>query len=138
MEATAIKRPAADIEEDIREFIRSYDPLKQAKHHFSYMADDNGKVTLSGHVRSVQAHRVLVDNVPDIEGVTSVHASALFDDETLRLEVGKLLPRGVMAKVNYGHVTLYGMMPEDVSPDGVIRTVKAHPGVHGIDTQFLP
>ena len=136
METAALKRPAVDIEEDIREFIRSYDPVKQAVHHFSYTVDDDGHVVLTGNVRSVQARRVLVDNIPDIPGVISLDNRAFFDDETLRLEVGKLLPRGVMTRVNFGHATLYGMMPEGANLDDVMAAVKNHPGIHGVDTQF--
>lgn len=125
--ATAVHvRPASDIEEDIREFIRTYDPLKQSRAHFSFEARD-GHVILKGHVKSAQARRVLVDNVPDIKGVVSMDASQLYDDETLRLEIGKVVPPGVLARVNYGSVVLQPLI--EVDKEQVIEAVKRVPGV---------
>jgi len=121
-------RPASDIEEDIRELIRSYDPLKQARPFLEFYAQD-GKVTLTGHVRSMQARRVFVDNVPDIPGVTGTDASHLYDDETLRLELGKVLPRGVRVVVNYGMVTIAGKLPPGTTAEQIIEAVKGVPGV---------
>lgn len=108
--ATVVQRPDSDIEEDIRIFARSYDPLKQARGHFDF-SSKNGHVTLRGNVRTMQARRVLVDNVPDIPGVVSMDARGLYDDETLRIELGKVLPPGVLVRINYGSVVI------SVTPD---------------------
>jgi osmotically-inducible protein OsmY len=121
-------RPASDIEEDIRDLIRSYDPLKQARPFLDFHVED-GKVTLSGHVRSMQARRVFVDNVPDIPGVKKMDDKKLYDDETLRLDIGKVLPRGVRVRVNYGAVTIAGQLPADASAEDIIRAVKGVLGV---------
>jgi osmotically-inducible protein OsmY len=121
-------RPASDIEEDIRELIRSYDPLKQARPFLEFHAKD-GKVTLTGHVRSVQARRVFVDNVPDIPGVTKMDDKKLYDDETLRLELGKVMPRGVRVRVNFGAVAINGTLPSDTTAEQIINAVKGVPGV---------
>ena len=122
-------RPVHDIEEDIRRFIRSYDPLKQARPYFVFDVGDDGFVTLSGHVRSVQARRVLVDNIPDLEGITGCDAEALYDDETLRLTIGAMLPRGVMLRVNFGHVVLYGHVPADLDTEALVAQVRDVPGI---------
>ena len=121
-------RPASDIEEDIRELIRSYDPLKQARPFIDFHAKD-GKVTLIGHVRSVQARRVFVDNVPDIPGVKKVDGKKLYDDESLRLELGTVLPRGVWVRVNFGAVAISGSLPSGTSAKEIIKAVKGVPGV---------
>ncbi|MFP4323462.1 MAG: BON domain-containing protein [Anaerolineales bacterium] len=128
MNPKIITRPDVDIEEDIRHLIRSYDPLKQAQHHVHYTVSD-GHVILQGHVRSVQAHRVLIDNVPDIEGVVRVNADGLFDDETVRLEIGQVVPAGVIVRVNYGHVVLTGPQSPDIDPGVLVPKVQAVPGV---------
>lgn len=121
-------RPDIDIEEEIRGFIRSYDPLKQARGHFQFSCV-NGNVKVWGHVRTVQAKRVLIDNIyPDIEGVVSLDASGLYDDESLRLEVGRLLPPGVLVRFNYGSVVL--TFPESIqNADEVLDKVKRIPGI---------
>jgi len=127
--ATAIEtRPASDIEEDFRELIRSYDPLKQARPFLDFEVKD-GKVTLIGHVRSMQARRVFVDNVPDIPGVKKIDDKKLYDDETLRLDLGKVMPRGVRVRVNYGMVTISGDLPKGSSADDIVEAVKGVPGV---------
>lgn len=133
-----VMRPDIDIEEDIREFIRTYDPLKQARGHFDYTVQD-GHVTVTGHVRSVQARRVLLDNVPDIGGVVSMDDSQFFDDETIRLHVGKALPRGTFVRVNYGSVVITGMIPDGTDAATIIEKVKEIEGVRPdrIATDFL-
>lgn len=129
-------RPIVDIEEDIRKFIRSYDPLKQARQYFSYEVDANGKVTLVGNVRSVQARRVLVDNIPDIAGVTELDDSSFFDDEDMRLELGRLTPSGVIVRVNFGYVVLTGHLPPHTEEAELAAEVAAYPGVRKVVTKF--
>lgn len=127
-------RPAVDIEEDLRHLFRSFDPIKQATHHLSYHVED-GKVTISGHVRPTLAKRVLIDNIPDIEGVVDMDASNLYDDETLRLELGRVIPNGIIAKVNFGHVLLYGATPDNA--DDLVANVQKVAGVKKVQTQFI-
>lgn len=131
-------RPDEDILEDIREFVRGYDPLKRDREYFEYISE-NGYVTLIGHTRSTKARRVLVDNVPDIEGVLSVDASQLYDDETLRLDIGKVLPIGTFIRVNYGSVVITGSLPEDVDAGALVENVQAVPGVRPdrVETEFI-
>ena len=127
MEETVVQRPDIDIEEDLREFARSYDPLKQARGHFECIVKD-GHVTLTGNVRTMQARRVLVDNVPDIEGVVSMDESAFFDDETLRIELGKVLPQGVYVRLNYGSVVVT-FTEERKDSEKVLDKIKKIPGI---------
>ncbi len=127
MNQQTVARPDVDITEDIRHFVRTYDPLKQAQHHLMYTVQD-GHVTLRGHVRSMQARRVFVDNIPHIDGVTSLDASAFYDDETLRLQIGQHVPAGVIVRVNYGQVVLTGPAPQ-TDIDALVQQVKQIPGV---------
>lgn len=129
-------RPASDIEADIRRFIREFDPLKQGVHHIAYEVDNDGVVTLRGNVRAAVARRVLVDNVPDFAGVTQMNADELYDDDTLRFAVGKLLPAGIYSRVNYGHVTLAGVPAEGLDTEALVAKVEAIDGVVRVITQF--
>ena len=128
MDTTLVKRPDVDIEEDIRKFVRSYSPIKQAQGHFEYSVKD-GHVTISGHVRSVQAHRVMIDNIPDIEGVVSMDASQFYNDEDLRIKLGTAVSSGVLVRVNYGSVVVTGHLPPGKTADEIIEAVKKAPGV---------
>ncbi len=131
----ATHRPDVDIEEDIAQLIRSYSPLKASRQYFSFKSHA-GKVILDGNVRSPQARRVLVDNVPHIPGVTGLDANSLYDDETIRMTVGGLLPTGVFANVHYGAVALTGRLPTDTTSDGLLKTIGAVPGVRRVGAEF--
>jgi len=128
MDTTIQQRPDVDIEEDIRKFIRSYDPVKQARGHFEFSCQ-NGNVKVWGNVRSMQAKRVLIDNIyPDISGVVSLDASQLYDDESLRLEIGQLIPDGVLIRMNYGSVVV--TFPRGFgNAEEVLAKIRQVPGV---------
>lgn len=137
MAVTAKIQPDEDILEDIREFIRGYDPLKRDREHFDYTSV-NGHVTLVGHTRSAKSRRVLVDNVPDVPGVMTMDASQLYDDETLRFDVGKVLPHGTFIRVNFGSVVITGTLPSGADANAVVEAVKAIEGVRPdrVETEF--
>jgi osmotically-inducible protein OsmY len=137
MEHTVKTRPDEDILEEIREFVRGYDPLKRDRAHFE-CSSVNGHVVLQGHTRTTKSRRVLVDNVPDLAGVISVDASQLYDDESLRFDIGKVLPRGTFVRVNYGTVVITGTLPKGVEAQAVVEAVKAVPGVRPqVVTEFI-
>ena len=97
----------------------------------------NGHVTLSGHVQSPTTRRYLVVQIPSVEGVRSVSANILYDDESIRLNVGKESPMGVqLARVYYGTVILAGNLPEDMSEASLIADVQAVAGVAQVMTAF--
>jgi osmotically-inducible protein OsmY len=127
-------RPDVDIAEDIRDFIRGYDPLKQARDYFEFSVHE-GVVVIKGNVRTIQAQRVLEDGLPDIAGVGRLDSSDLHNDEDLRLHLGKL-PHGVMARVNFGYVVLTGSLPAGTEAEGLIAKVEKLPGVRKVVTQF--
>lgn len=131
----ATHRPDVDIEEDIAELIRSYSPLKASRQYFNYKSQ-GGSVILDGNVRSPQARRVLVDNIPHIPGVTGLDANGLFDDETVRIGVGARLPTGVFANVHYGAVALTGRLPEGMSAQDLINSVSSVAGVRRVGAEF--
>jgi len=122
-------RPDVDIAAEIRSFIRDFDPVKQSRDFFTFDVQD-GVVTLAGNVRAKVAHRVLVDYLSnEVDGITQLIADDLHDDETMRLNLGHALPRGVMVRVNYGSVVLAGQLPEGEDVDALIERIKDVPGV---------
>lgn len=132
---TITQRPDIDIAEDIASLIRSYDPLFQSRHWFTYQVRD-GVVTLRGNVKSAIAERVLLDNVPDIPGVREVHAEELYNDEELRLRIGREVPPGVLVTVDFGRVVLSGTLPPRRKPEPLIKKVEKLPGVRKVVNSF--
>jgi osmotically-inducible protein OsmY len=131
------RRPDEDIEEEIELLIRSFAPLKASRTYFKFKST-NGHITVEGNVRSPQARRVLIDNIPHIRGVVSSDSSKLFDDEMVRVAVGQLLPPGVVASVHYGAVALTGSLPDGASADAIIEAVRQVPGVRRVGAEFGP
>jgi osmotically-inducible protein OsmY len=128
-------RPDIDVQDDIYDFVAHYPPLQADRHHFSVEVSD-GNVILSGHVKSPITERYLVDRAKDVRGVGSVNSDRLYNEEEIRLEVGRRIPKGVIANTVYGTVILTGMPPQDKSAESVVNDVAQVPGVQRVVTQF--
>jgi hypothetical protein len=135
MPPTPASRPDVDIVADIDALVRSFIPLRPSKSFFSYTCH-NGAVTLAGNVRNAQAVQVLTTNVPRIVGVTRVNAANLYDDETVRVAIGQLLPPGVYVSVQHGGVALTGKLPAGASAEVITNAVGAVPGVRRVGAEF--
>ena len=132
---TAMTRPDVDIEEDIRKIIAHYPPL-QADRYQLHLEAHGGAVTLSGHVKSLINHRYLVDRVRAIDGVSSVNSDQLYCEETIRIESGRPLPKGVIANAVYGTVILTGTLPQGKTAEDVVKDVALIPGVVRVVTKL--
>jgi osmotically-inducible protein OsmY len=121
-------RPDVDIEEDVNDIIVTYPPLAADRHHIHVTAQ-SGVVILDGHVRTPISRRVLIERTADIPGVAGINADEFYDDETIRLQVGKILPYGVYANPAFGVVALTGALPAEPSLDEIIQRVARVPGV---------
>lgn len=137
MEETAVYiRTDEDILEDVHRLIRSYQPLKMAQSHFTCRVR-SGVVKVFGHVNSQLNRRLFLHNIPDIEGVMAVDDSELFDDESLRLTVAKLLPMGIRLRVNYGVVSLSGKLPAEAHVDEIKGMIAELPGIKAVVTNLI-
>lgn len=132
---TTTTRPDADIQEDIRDMIAHYPPLNMDRHHLKVEVDA-GHLTITGHVKAPSTHRYMLEMLPTVEGVMDVNASAFFNDEAIRLELGHVVPPGVLVNVEYGAVILSGHLPAGVDEAELIQRVKAAAGVRQIVTAF--
>lgn len=128
-------RPDIDIQDEIYDLVAHYPPLQADRHHFAVEVLD-GNVTLSGHVKSPITERYFVDKVKDVRGVRSVSDERLYNEEEIRLEVGRRIAKGVIANTVYGTVILTGSAPQDKSGDVVVNDVAQVPGVQRVITQF--
>jgi hypothetical protein len=131
-----VTRPAEDIAADIAAIIRNFHPLAQSRHKFSYAVSPDGTLLLTGHIKSPVAAQVLCAQAARVPGVTSIDTDALFDDETLRLAVGQVLPPGVRAMVDYGRVALSGQLPPRFKAETLVRKVEKIPGVSAVINQL--
>lgn len=134
--STIVARPDLDIVEDVQTIIVRYPPLNNDRHKIHVTAE-NGVVFLSGYVSTPINRRWLVDRAAQVRGVIAVNDEALYDDETLRLDVGQVIPPGVIANVRYGVVVLTGRLPEGTTAEALAETVAAIPGVRQVITRFM-
>ena len=126
-------RPDIDIEADVEDIIARYPPLTSDRHHIHVKAD-SGVVFISGNTTTPINRRYLVDRVLLIAGVREVNAEKLFDDASISLEAGQVIPQGVIANSYYGAVVLSGKAPAD--PDAVAQRLVQIPGVVRVVTMF--
>ncbi len=130
------ERADMDIAEDIESLIAHYPPSRNDQRHIDVHVK-NGHVTLTGHVQSPTTRRYLVVQIPSVEGVRSINADLLYDDESIRLDVGRGLPMGVqLARVYYGTVVLAGKLPQDITEASLIADVQAVACVAQVMTAF--
>ncbi len=99
---------------DVNHLIAQYPPLTKDRHSMKVSVQD-GQVTVSGHVQTANTRRYFVDHVKTLDGVKGLDASRFYDDNTIRLEVSKVLPVGLQANLRYGTVIITGEPPENVS-----------------------
>lgn len=129
-------RQDPDILEAIQTIIARYPPLTADRHRIDVTVQA-GVVILNGHVKTPITRLYLVERIAELEGVRGISADSLFDDETIRLEVGRRLPDGVIANVSYGVVVLSGHLPEGTASEQVAQVAGAVPGVNKVVTHFV-
>lgn len=129
-------RTDQDILEDLHTLVRTYDPLKISRPFLRFEVH-NGYVKVIGHVSSARTEHLFSQEILKVEGVAAVNIDDLFDDETLRFEIGKLLPTGTRIRINHGHVVLTGFKPTDKTVEELMNDVGEMPGVQSVITQFI-
>lgn len=121
-------RPDIDILGDVNDLIVTYPPLAADRHHV-HLSVKSGVVVLTGHCKTPINRMYLIERAAAVPGVIGVNADELYDDESIRLNVGKQLPYGVYANPMFGVVVLTGALPADVSQDDLILHAAEVPGV---------
>ena len=132
----AAERADLDILSDIEHLIAQYPPLVKDRHAIK-LDVKNGHVTVTGHVQTPNTRRYFLNTLPKIEGVKSVDAARFYVDESVRLEIGKVLPVGALvAKIQHGVVILTGDLPAGTNADSVVKSVGQLPGVVQVIPDF--
>ncbi|MFN8378915.1 MAG: BON domain-containing protein [Anaerolineae bacterium] len=135
----AVQQPSrqdVDILEAVHDVVAKYPPLTADRHHLR-VSVQSGVVVLEGHVKTPITRLYVVERVAALAGVRGLSADGLFDDETIRLEVGQRLPEGVLANPAYGVVVLSGKVPEGMTDIDVAQLAGAVPGVTKVVTHFV-
>lgn len=135
MQNTIITRPDEDILDDIHSLFTTYPPLQHDRHAVSIRVE-RGVVTLEGHIKAMPTYRYLQANLPKVKGIRVINADNLFEDETIRREVGKVIPVGMQVRVEYGVVILTGKLPEGAAVEDVVQQVASVKGIKRILTTF--
>lgn len=118
-----------DIEAGVHHLMTQYPPLVKDRNAIKVNVKD-GVVTLTGHTQTPITRRYFLDKMmPTLAGVKSVNAEGLFDEQSIRMEVARILPIGVQANIRYGTVILSGEVSSDVNTDELIAKVSSLPGV---------
>jgi len=123
-----VTRPDIDILDDIHLWMTGYPPLVNDRNHIRVAVED-GIVRLIGNVKTPITRGYLLSNINKIDGVQGVDDSALYDDETIRLHVGRVLTDGAIGQVEWGIVILAGKLPEGDVLDGLVAAIGKIPGV---------
>src|ERR1041385_8967099 len=101
------QRDDTSILEDIYHLLATYPPLANDCLAIRVHVE-NGAVTVSGHVMTINARRFFLIRLTSIEGVKSVDAENLHDDTAVRIQLSPLIPAGVKANIRHGVVILSG------------------------------
>jgi osmotically-inducible protein OsmY len=134
---TVEQRPDVDIHGEIDHLIAHYPPLQHDRHQITITVE-SGVVTVRGNLQSGVTHRYLLNNLPELEGVVAVNAEALYNDEVIRLEAGRVVPPGVVvARVRYGQIVLGGRLPAGTAQEAVTGAAAQIPGVTRVLTSFV-
>lgn len=130
------RRPDIDIQADIERLPLYYPPLAKDRHNIQVEVN-TGAVTVTGHVQTPNTRRYFLNVIPRVEGVVSVDGSRLYDDESIRMEVGRLMPVGVnVGRCQYGNVVLVGTPPPDVSAADLTAQAQQVAGVRQVITDL--
>lgn len=130
-ETRILTRDDLDIRDDVYTLIVKYPPTN-ADRNYIHIEVRQGVVRLSGYVKTPINRRYLEDRIELIPGVAGLNTDDLHDDETIRLDVGKVLPYGALINVHYGTVILTGQIAEGESVDALVNAIGAVPGVQRV------
>ena len=134
---TTRTRQDMDILDAVHTLITKYPPLTADRHRL-HVGVDAGVVHIEGHVKTPITRQYLVERVAGLPGVRGVSIEGLYDDETIRLELGARLPDGVLVNPSYGVVVLSGVLPDGWNEMDAARHAATVPGVVKVVTLFQP
>src|SRR5690349_16329747 len=130
-----VTRSDLDIRDDIEDVILHYPPSNNDRHHIDVRVE-GGIATISGNVKTPITRDYMLNAISLVRGLAGLQANRLYDDETLRLELGQVSPLGVYVNVEYGTVVLSGKLPDGASDTELVHRIAAVRGVNRVVTAF--
>lgn len=128
-------RPDEALSEAVDTLIIRYPPLKADRKRIHVHIHD-GSVTVEGHLRTAITRRYLMERLPLLDGVRSVNAEHLYDDETLQRETGHVLAEmgadGALINIQYGIAVVTGTPPVGNAAQSLADRLAALPGVEKV------
>lgn len=115
--------------------ILRYPPLTHDRNHLRIDVHD-GVATIGGHVRSVNTYDYFLQALKSVGGLKDVNTTYLHVDEAIRLGLGRVMPVGVIANVEYGTVVLSGEPPAGSTVDEIVAKAGSVPGVRRVVIAF--
>ena len=135
MTDAVVTRSDVDIRQDVLKVFHTYPPLAHDRHRMEVVVE-GAVVSASGNVRTAQALEVFAREASKVPGVIKVNTKDLHDDETLRLEIGRLIPLDVRAVVTYGVIVLTGQAPAARSLKSLTNKLEKIAGVRKVVPNF--
>lgn len=123
-----VTRPDIDILDAVQLWMTGYPPLVNDRNHIQVRVEA-GVVILSGNIKTPITRNYLLSHIKQIASVQGVDDSALYDDETIRLNVGQVLTNGTIGQVEWGTVILVGKLPEGDVLDALVERIGKIAGV---------
>jgi len=124
-----------DLHALIQHKLTSYPPFMADRHRVRITVN-NGVAVITGYVKSAVTEIYVANRIRNIPGVKDIIDKRLYNDEEIRLNVGSVVPPGVMVTVEYGAVILSGKLPDGTTVEQLVRQVGQVPGVHHVVTSF--
>jgi osmotically-inducible protein OsmY len=128
-------RSDEEILADVRARLEDDDPIRALGLRHAAIAVANGRVTLSGHVRSRLMARRMVDLARGVRGVVAVDDRLVADDE-LEVAVAAAIGRSPLNRTSrlriraeFGRVSVGGVFPSRQAREEALRIAATIPGV---------
>jgi hypothetical protein len=120
-----------DILADIQRWIYTYPPLSHDRRHI-HVSVEEGVAHISGNIKTPITRDYLRKHIREVPGVRQIEDSNLYDDDSIRLGLGNILPPGALANPEWGMVVLSGKLPTGEALDTLVGQIGQIAGVHKV------
>ncbi len=128
---TSTTRLDIDILADIQRWIYTYPPLSHDRRHI-HVSVEGGVAQISGNIKTPITRDYLRKHIREVSGVLQIEDANLYDDDTIRLGLGNILPPGALANPEWGMVVLSGQLPSGEALDKLFGEIGQIAGVHKV------
>lgn len=120
-----------DILADIQLWIYTYPPLSHDRRHIHVSVED-GVAHVSGNIKTPITRDYLHKHIREVPGVRQIEDANLYDDDSIRLGLGNIVPPGALANPEWGMVVLSGKLPSGETLEALVGQIGQIAGVHKV------